>query len=84
MSTKTIAVDLRVYQKLARIKGEGESFSKAIERLADRHLIAHTGADVTAALADAPAPLTSREAEAMLSVVEDARQTEKWRLHDLS
>lgn len=84
MSTKTIAVDLRVYQKLSRIKGEGESFSRVIEGLVDEHLTAHTGADVVSALAGAPAPLTDSEADAMLGVVDDARQTEKWRLHDLS
>jgi|TARA_B100000809_G_scaffold178193_1_gene175757 predicted CopG family antitoxin len=84
LSTKTIAVDLRVYQKLSRIKDEGESFSKVIEGLVDQRLTAHTGADVMSALAGAPGPLTDLEANAMLGVVEDARQSEKWRLHDLS
>ena len=79
VSTKTIAVDLRVYQKLP-----GESFSRVIEGLVDERLTAHTGADVVSALAGAPAPLTDSEADAMLGVVDDARQTEKWRLHDLS
>ena len=84
MSTKTIAVDLRVYQKLTRIKSEGESFSKVIEGLVDERLTAHTGADVASALSGAPAPLTDPEANVMLSLVDGARQSEKWRLHDLS
>ncbi len=84
MSTKTIAVDLRVYQKLTRIKGESQSFSKVIEGLVDEHLTAHTGADVASALAGAPAPLDDLEAKAMLSVVDGARRSEKWRFHDLS
>ena len=59
MSIKTVALDIGVYQKLARIKGERESFSKAIERLVDRHLTAHTGSDIASALASAPAPLSA-------------------------
>lgn len=84
MSIKTVALDIGVYPKFARIKGERESFSKAIERLVDRHLSAHTGSDITSALANAPAPLSAREADVMLRVVEDARRSEKWRFHDLS
>ncbi len=84
MSTKTIAVELSVYQKLSRIKGEGESFSGVIEGLVDQRLTAHTGADVMSALAGAPAPLTDPEATAMLRVVDEARSSEKWRFHDLS
>ena len=79
MSIKTVALDIGVYQKLARIKGERESFSKAIERLVDRHLTAHTGSDIASALANAPAPLSAQEADVMLRVVEDARRSEKWR-----
>lgn len=33
MSTKTIAVELSVYEQLAREKRESESFTKTIERL---------------------------------------------------
>ena len=84
MSTKTIAVELSVYQKLSRIKGEGESFSGVIEGLVDQYLTAHTGADIMSALAGAPAPLTDPEAAAMLRVVDEARSSEKWRFHDLS
>lgn len=79
MSTRTIAVELRVYQKLSRIKGEGESFSRVIERLVDRHLVTNTGLDVIAALADAPSPLTDSEADAMLGVVDGARRSGVWR-----
>lgn len=35
MSTKTIALDSKVYTKLSRLKGESESFSKVIDRLVD-------------------------------------------------
>ena len=84
MSTKTIAVELSVYRKLSRIKGEGESFSGVIEGLVDQCLTAHTGADIMSALAGAPEPLTDPETTAMLRVVDEARSSEKWRFHDLS
>lgn len=84
MSSKTIAVDLMVYQKLARVKKEGESFSRTIDRLVDRYLSAHTGADILAALNDAPPPLSQTEAEQMESVVAQNRNAETWELHDLS
>jgi len=45
MSTKTIALDLHVYKKLAKLKSESESFSKIIDNLIDKVTTAHTGAD---------------------------------------
>ena len=84
MSTKTIAVDLKVYQKLARFKAEGESFSRAIDRLVDRYCQAHTGADILAHLDDAPAPLGEDEAQQMFRLVAEHRRTEPWNVHDLS
>ncbi len=84
MCMKTISVELSVYQKLSRIKGEGQSFSGVIAGLLDQRLTAHTGADIMSALAGAPEPLTDPEAMAMLRVVDEAQSSEKWRLHDLS
>lgn len=43
MSTKTIAVDSRVYERLAAARREGESFSKAIDRLLQEAAAFHTG-----------------------------------------
>ena len=80
MSTKTIAVNLEVYRRLAGIKAEGESFSRAIDRLLDRHLKAHTGADILANLSDAPPALTDREAQQMVGIVKQSRQSESWDL----
>jgi predicted CopG family antitoxin len=50
MSTKTIAVDSRVYDRLAREKREGESFSKTIDRLLREIGGVHTGSHVLRAL----------------------------------
>lgn len=83
MSTKTIAVDAQVYERLAGLKREGESFSKAIDRLMDEVGAAHTGAHVLLGLAD-QASLPPEEAERFLEVVRRNRESERWEPHDLS
>jgi predicted CopG family antitoxin len=82
MSSKTIAVDTRVYAKLSAVKREGESFSKAIDRLIDQVGSAHTGRDILAGLSDVKR-LSYDDAETMLSVVAENRDTETWDDHDL-
>jgi len=72
MSTKTIAVDSRVYEKLAGVKREGESFSRAIDRLIEEVGVAHTGGDILRGLADMPA-LAEEDAEVMRAVVAENR-----------
>ena len=82
MSTKTIAVDSQVYDRLAGAKREGESFSKAIDRLLRTAGAAHTGADILRAL-EHVVPLPEEDAEVMLSVVEEHRASETWERRDL-
>jgi len=82
MSTKTIAVDSRVYDKLAGVKREGESFSKVIDRLIDEVGAAHTGDDILRALAGLP-ELSHDDAAAMMAVIAENRKTESWPEHDL-
>lgn len=82
MSTKTIAVDSRVYDRLAQAKREGESFSKTIDRLLREVRAAHTGDDILRALEEIP-PLPEEDAAVMLSVVEEDRARETWEAHDL-
>lgn len=72
MSTKTIAVDSRVYERLSREKREGESFSATIDRLVGQIAGARTGSDVLRALKEI-APLSDHEAAVMLAVVEENR-----------
>jgi predicted CopG family antitoxin len=83
MSTKTIALDAGVYEKLARLKGESQSFSKLISSLVDRVVTAHTVADVLAQLDDEQ-PLRKADAETMARLVREDRETETWPSHDLS
>jgi len=82
MSTKTIAVDSRVYERLARAKREGESFSRAIDRLLEKVGAAHTGREVLRALEDVVS-LPEADAAIMLAVVEENRAGEAWEAHDL-
>lgn len=82
MSTKTIAVDSRVYERLAQAKREGESFSKAIDRLLEDVGSAHTGREILRSLQQIP-PLPEKDAETMLAVIEENRAGEAWDRHDL-
>jgi predicted CopG family antitoxin len=77
MSTKTIAVDSRVYIRLAAAKREGESFSKAISRLLDTVGRAHTGEQILRELDDLP-DLSYDDGETMLSAVAENRELETW------
>lgn len=82
MSTKTIAVDKRVYDRLATAKREGESFSKVIDRLLTEIGAAHTGQDILEGLENV-APLSPEDSEAFLEVVAENRLNEAWTEHDL-
>ena len=84
MSTKNIAVDTRVYEKLARLKGDGESFSKLIDKLVEEGALRHTGTAILDSLSKGPEVLTEEEAAAMQRVVEDNRASEDWQRNDLS
>lgn len=82
MATKTIAVDLRVYDRLAAEKREGESFSKVIDRLLSAVADANTGGDILRGLDEHPA-LSCEDAEVFLGVVAENREQETWDEHDL-
>lgn len=82
MSTKTIAVDARVYERLASVKRSGESFSKAIERLLTEVEAAHTGGDILRGLTTFPR-LSQVDAEAFLNVIAENRAEEPWDARDL-
>lgn len=82
MSTKTIAVDSRVYDRLASVKRGDESFSKAIDRLLTELEAAHTGKDILRGLASFT-PLSPADADTFLNVVAENRAHERWDTRDL-
>jgi len=71
-STRTIAVDSRVYDRLRAIKKEGESFSRLLDRLLTEMSAANTGGDILRGLATI-APLSPKDAEVFQSVVAESR-----------
>ena len=75
-------MESRVYDRLARAKREGESFSKTIDRLLREVGAAHTGRDILRAVEQVP-PLPAEDAAVMLAVVEENRASEAWERHDL-
>ncbi len=80
MSTKTIAVDTRVYDRLAAVKKSDESFSKTIERLIER-FATHTGHDILRGLTSM-APLSEKDSVVFLDVIAENRADEKWDRRD--
>ncbi len=82
MSTKTIAVDTRVYERLAAAKSRGESFSKAIDRLLTQVERASTGGDVLRGLG-ALLPLSDADSQVFLKIVAENRASEDWEESDL-
>lgn len=82
MGTKTIAVDTRVYDRLAAVKRSDESFSKVIDRLLTEVEAAYTGTDILRAL-EGFTPLSEVDAEAFLDVITEDRVLEQWDARDL-
>ena len=82
MSTKNIALDSRVYQKLARLKRESESFSKAIDRIITQAAKANTGREILTRLSEI-SPLGDEDGDKMQELIERARIEEEWPEHDL-
>jgi predicted CopG family antitoxin len=82
MSTKTIAVETSVYDRLAREKRESESFTRVISRLLFLAAEAHTGASIAEAVKKS-GRLPAREAGRMLAVVRENRAQEAWERRDL-
>lgn len=83
MSTKNIALSTEVYEKLARAKGESESFSKAVDRILSQVSTRHTGADILGQLSRFSS-LSKEDADTMKKVVEEHRTGESWQAHDVS
>lgn len=83
MSTKTIAIDAKIYERLASTKRESESFSKAIARLLDSVGAAHTGESILSQLSSVP-PISDQDADRIMMVVRENHASEKWPEHDLS
>lgn len=76
MSTRTIAVDSEVNDRLAGAKRKGESFSKVIDRLLGEVAAVHAGSDILRRLA-ASTVLPDEGAKAKLALLDAA--SPRWR-----
>ncbi len=83
MSTKTVALESSVYERLARAKRPSESFTKVIDRLLTAH--AHARGTCSQAVADAaaiwgkePAGHGDAEADLMESLIAESRKDTDW------
>jgi len=83
MSTKTVALDAKVYTKLALLKRESESFSRLIDRLIDATVTSRTVSAVLSSLDDLP-PLSEEDAQSMEKIVQSNREEEDWSVHAVS
>ena len=64
------------------VRKDGESSSKAIDRLMDQVDAAHTGRDILRGLTGIP-ELSYEDARAMLAIVAEDRENEFWDQNDL-
>lgn len=78
MSTKTIAVEHTVYQRLAREKRASESFTKTIERLIDSARSGTCAAAVADAASVWQAIGNSADADRMEQIVRLNRSSTNW------
>ncbi len=79
MSTKTIAVEQTVYEKLRLQKRDSESFTKTIDRLIETSPKGFTcAAAVMEASALWGAPLTAAEEKILNDTVESGRKKNGW------
>lgn len=78
MSTKTIAVETTVYERLARVKRPSESFTKAIARMLDAATAPTCASAVREAAAVWGRSDTSADADRIEEVVRKSRTDADW------
>lgn len=78
MSTKTIAVEMTVYERLARVKRPSESFTKAIARVLDAATAPTCAAAVREAAAVWGRSDTGADAERIEEIVRKNRAATDW------
>ena len=84
MSTKTIAVRMDVYEKLAREKRDSESFTTTINRLLENNTRKGTCGDAVHQAQPfwSSAP-TDKEADLMEALLRERRSTTQWDMEPL-
>jgi predicted CopG family antitoxin len=83
MATKTIALEVSVYDKLLGQKQNSESFTKIIDRLISESAGSRTCADAVATAAKIWSDGTEVEAEAMEDALREGRKNTRWEVEAL-
>jgi hypothetical protein len=85
MSTKTIAVETSVYEKLARQKRASESFTKTINRLLETSTVTGTCADAVASAARIWRTAGNDDDAALMEqLIRDGRSQTNWEVEQPS
>jgi predicted CopG family antitoxin len=83
MATKTIALEVSVYDKLLGRKRNSESFTKIIDRLISESAGSRTCADAVATAVKIWNDGTEYEAQAMEDVIRKGRENTRWEVESL-
>jgi len=85
MSTKTVALEISAYERLAAQKIDGESFTKTVERLLKGHvgLEGTCGAAVKQAARIWGQSSTGRDADLMERLIQEGRKATSWHVDPL-
>jgi predicted CopG family antitoxin len=83
MATKTIALEISVYDKLLGRKRNSESFTKTIDRLISESAGSRTCAEAVANAAKIWGDGTDAEARAMEDVIRAGRENTRWGVEPL-
>jgi predicted CopG family antitoxin len=83
MATKTIALEVSVYDKLLGRKRNSESFTKTIDRLISESAGSRTCAEAVANASKIWSPGTDAEAQTLEDVIQAGRENTRWEVEPL-
>jgi len=83
MATKTIALEVSVYHKLARQKRSSESFTKTIERLIEQNQTSFTCASAVTEATQIWRDTSEKEADTLEQVIAENRASTRWEVESL-
>ncbi len=83
MATKTIALEVSVYDKLARQKRSSESFTKTIERLIEHNQSSFTCEAAVTEAGRIWADTSAKESDTLEQVITEGRASTRWDVESL-
>ncbi len=83
MATKTIALEVSVYDKLARQKRSSESFTKTIERLIEQNQTSFTCVSAVTEATRIWRDTSEKEADKLEKIIAENRASTRWEVESL-